>query len=61
MAQNENISLGGPSPLNVDESHSSGPNAFQLDQADLRQPESDIKRACVLVGSAVLQLSIGVG
>lgn len=60
MVQNEGISLREPLPPDVGEQepHDTEQNAFNLDQADSRLWESNRKRACVLVGSAILQLPI---
>lgn len=58
--RNEGISLREPLPPDVggQEPQDTEQHAFNLDQADSRQWESNRKRACVLVGSAILQLPI---
>jgi hypothetical protein len=59
MTQNEDIPLR-ESPANVgeQESYDTERDAFNLHQADPRQWESNRKRTCVLLGSAILQLPI---
>lgn len=60
MTRNEDISLRESLPSGVGEQqpHDIEPEASNLDEADSRQWESHRKRACVLVGSAILQLPI---
>lgn len=60
MTRNEGISLREslPSDIGGQERHDTEQDASNLDQADPRQWESNMKRACVLVGSAILQLPI---
>ncbi|KFY33007.1 hypothetical protein V495_08525 [Pseudogymnoascus sp. VKM F-4514 (FW-929)] len=62
MAQGEGVSLQErPSPnLNTGEheSRDTDEDVFNVNQANLRYSESNRKRACVLVGSAILQLPI---
>ena len=60
MTRNEGISLREslPSDVGEQELHNTEQDASNLDQADSRRWESNRKRACVLVGSAILQLPI---
>jgi hypothetical protein len=60
MTSNEDISLSGlPSSDFRDQVlHNTEQDAFYLDQVNLRQQESNTKRAFVLAGSAILQLPI---
>ena len=60
MSLNEDISLREslPSDVGEQEAHNTLQDASNLDQADSRIWESKTKRACVLVGSAILQLPI---
>lgn len=60
MASNEGISLTEPGPraTNDAEPVNTGQVAPDLDQGDATQWESNRKRGCVLMGSAILQLPI---
>jgi hypothetical protein len=60
MTRNESISLREslPSDIGEQEPHNTEQDASNLEQANSRQWESNRKRACVLVGSAILQLPI---
>ena len=60
MARNENISLHEPMASHVGEANQQNTeqDADIQDQAEPRQYESSVKRACVLLGSAILQLPI---
>jgi hypothetical protein len=60
MTSNEDISLSGlpPSDFRDQVLHNTEQDAFYLDQVNLRQQESNTKRAFVLAGSAILQLPI---
>jgi len=60
MTRNEDVSLQEslPSGNGEQELHSTEREESSLDQAESRQWESNRKRVCVLVGSAILQLPI---
>lgn len=60
MSQNEDIVLREEPPTGRGSSTVSGTehDVPNLDQLDSRQGESHRKRACVLIGSAILQLPI---
>jgi hypothetical protein len=60
MPQNEVISLHESVPPDAGEqvSQETEQDALSVDQGNSRQWESNWKRACVLVGSAILQLPI---
>ncbi len=60
MTRNESISFRDslPSDIGEQEPHGTELDATDLDQADSRPLESNRKRFCVLVGSAMLQLPI---
>jgi hypothetical protein len=60
MAPNEDTPLRESAPLDVadQEPNYSEQNASELEEADSRQWESNRKRACVLLGTTILQLPI---
>ena len=60
MTSNESICLREPLPsaVSVHETQDTEQAASHLDEADPRQVESNRKRICVLLGSAILQLPI---
>ena len=60
MAQNEDISLREPmaSEVGVLNQRNTEQEADSQEQAESRQYESSVKRACVILGSAILQLPI---
>jgi hypothetical protein len=60
MTRNENVALREALPLGASEQQqpSHPEQDVSNDQSDLRQRESNTKRACVLLGSAISQLPI---
>ena len=59
MTGNEGVSFGEPRPSDAGEQvPQDTEHAIDLDQVDSRLWESNRKRICVLVGSAMLQLPI---